>query len=140
MGDPELQEIAEQKPKPKPKRRKLVEVYVVSQKGGSALVQWGPPEDRHRGYIPAEEVEGGKVAKAVLDAAIPYGLPWEELVDLSDLTPEKFACELRRAGVWTLEDLAARATHAKHALSAATAVTLSALRKAAQELEAKEAE
>jgi len=134
----ELSQEEGQKTKPKPKRRKMVEVYVVSQKSGSALVQWGVPADRHRGYVPAEEVEGSKVAKSVLDAAIPYGLPWEELVDLSDLTPEKFARELRRASIWTAEDLAARATHAKHALAAATAVTLGTLRKAAQELEQEE--
>lgn len=136
----EEQEKQEEEPR-KPKRRKMVEVYVVSQKGQSALVQWGGRDDLHRGYVPAVEIEDGKVDKAVLDAAIPYGVPWEELIDLSELTPQKVAQELHRAGVWTAVDIDARRKQAKQALVAAigASVSLNALREVARELEKKEA-
>jgi len=70
------------------------------------LIEWLWPNGcSARGYVPAEVVLDGRVERDSLDAAAPYGAPWEELIDLQGLTPERVANELRRQNVWTAADL-----------------------------------
>jgi hypothetical protein len=88
----------------KPKKRKLLKVTVLARQGQSVLVEWTDGGTR-RGYVPADELEDGKVAKDVLEAALPYGVPWGAFVDFSRLTPEEFEAKLRAMGIWTIADL-----------------------------------
>ncbi len=83
----------EEKVKPKP-----VPVMVVGTKGESALVEW----DLKRGYVPASSVKGGAVSPVTLKRAIPYGVPWDNL-------SEGLAAVMRKAGIWTTDDLARNA-------------------------------
>ncbi len=84
-------EKEEKKPKPVP-------VMVVGTKGESALVEW----DLKRGYVPASSVKDGAVSPATLKRAIPYGVPWDDL-------SEGLATVMRKAGIWTTDDLARNA-------------------------------
>ena len=66
-----------------------------------------------------------------LAMAIPYGLPWEDIVALA-ATPEIIAHELRRRGIWTAEDLRDSGGAAMGAIQSAYGLDLSMLRLAAK--------
>lgn len=76
-----------------------VNVQVVEQHGKSALVEW------RRAYVPAKRVIDDTCDAETLERGIPHGIPWEELIDVSNITPQTIAQELRKHGLWTLEDL-----------------------------------
>jgi hypothetical protein len=127
MGDEE-----ETKEAPK-KKKELIKVRVVAAEGKSALVEWTDGDDHlRRAFVPQAKLETGGADLETLGKGIPYGVPWEEAVDLSRTTPEAFADELRRLGVWTLADLEARPKLIRQALFNVTGVTLAALHSAAK--------
>lgn len=136
-NEPREMEIEEEpKPKPKPKRRRLVAVRVMAAEGESALVEWQGKAGRFRAYVPAVEVQGDKCATEILEAGIPYGVSWERCIaDLADLTPKRVAAELRRAGIWTLDDLRVRRKQAKLALAGLAGLAVGEIERAAREFE-----
>lgn len=104
--DLELEEEkkSEKSPAPTP-RRKLVPVIVRAQKDGSTLVEFATGDDIGRCYVPADKIEDDKVDKTVLEAGIPYGIPWEDVLpDLPKQQAQLLGRELRKHGVWTEED------------------------------------
>lgn len=69
-----------------------------------------------RGILPNAALRAdGKVAKSDLDAAIPYGVPWEEF-DFRTPTARELCVALRKRGIWTHEDLARRPQAARKAI------------------------
>ena len=98
------QEQARAKPKAKPPEPRLP-VRLVAHEGESALVQWIDADGMYcRVYVPLDKLEEGTVASKDLERGIPYGLPWEEWIEVQ-ATPEKVANELRRQGVWCWQDV-----------------------------------
>ena len=91
-------QIDEAEPEPE-----LVAVRIVKAKGESALVEWDDGRI-HRAYVPAKALRGLQCPKDVLGEAPVHGVPWELLLDLSDITPDAVADKLRRRGIWTTED------------------------------------
>lgn len=101
---------------------------VVRRKGLAVLVQWLDDDGKlRRGKLPPDVVRDGEVDEDQLAMALPYGEPWEELIELST-TAEDVADELRRRGVWTLEDLAADPGAAQAAFMQAYSRDLTKLR------------
>jgi len=97
------QEEAKEKPRPEPR----VPVRVIGSKGESALVEWMDAEGMYRRvYVPLAKVTKGTVASKDLERGIPYGLPWEDYIEVT-ATPASIANELRRMGAWRREDLTA---------------------------------
>lgn len=94
----------------KPKRRKMVQIKIVSHKGHSALVEYDG--GNKRAYVPLDKLDGNKIVQDELDKGIIYGLELERLITVSG-GPEAIAAELRRRGVWTYEDLCQK-PHAVH--------------------------
>lgn len=82
---------------------KFVKVRIVRKKGQSALVEW---DDGclHRAYVPVSVLDDSQCPEDVLEEAPAHGVPWELLLDLSEVTPEAVADKLRRRGIWTAED------------------------------------
>ena len=119
--------ITELKPKPR-----LVAVQVVRVTGGSALVEFARKGKAQRVTVPAAELQAGKVAQDVLDAGIPYGLPWEE-TELASITAADLAANLRTAGIWTTEDLQRNTQKAVGVLQATYQLDLAALLRFAKE-------
>jgi hypothetical protein len=121
----------------KPTRRKAraVTVRVVTQKGKSALVEWAEGGDLRRAFVPADRVEGDRVDAETLEASIPYGVPWAELVDLSAATPENFQAEMHRHGVWTVADLESKPKVIRRVTDIITGINLGALHGAARKYE-----
>lgn len=109
----------------------MVSVTILEQKGKSALIAW----DNKRGYIPLKAIVDGAVDEAVLDAAIPYGIAWEELIDLSYITPQVVGDALRKANVWTADDLHTRGKYARQAMNRLMGDALAALRRTAKQIE-----
>jgi len=82
-------------------------VTVISTRNMTALVEWYDEEGLHRGYIPQEVIYDNVVDDNILSVAIPYGLDWEYIIGemLDKVTPHVFSENLRKVGIWTMEDL-----------------------------------
>lgn len=80
-------------------------VRLVAHKDESILVEWIDGENMyHRAYVPLAKLKEGTVASKDLAKGIPYGLPWEEWIEV-EVTPESIANEMRRWGVWCWSDI-----------------------------------
>ena len=99
--DKEEQVEKEQERKPPDPR---LPVRLVAHKDGSALVEWIDEGMYRRVYVPLAKVDQGTVAGKDLAKGIPYGLPWEDWIEVT-ATPENIANELRRQGVWCWQDI-----------------------------------
>lgn len=127
----------DEKEKKQERKPKQVAVKVVAQKDQSALVEWAAGDDVRRAYVPAGKIEGGRCDLETLEAGIPYGAPWEDLVDLSGLTPQAVARQLRRHGIWTRADIERNMQGAQRAINRATGLTPARLHTLASQHEAK---
>jgi hypothetical protein len=119
-------------------KKQYITVIIIEQRGESALVQWSQDGDLRRAYVPLDEIKDDKCAESVLSAGLSHGVPWEDLIDASRLTPEIIAKELRRRGVWTSADIEASLQQAQRAINEATGVTPASLHNLARQYEAKE--
>lgn len=97
--------------KAKPKRKRVPEyipVKVIWWQQHTALVEYvihlKDGTDLRRVLVPREVIHDDVAEKQDLEAGVPYGLPWEEIVSIR-VTPELLAIEFRRLGLWTMEDL-----------------------------------
>ena len=86
-------------------QREPIRVVVVEVKGQSALVE---TPDHRRWFVPADKVQDGKVDADTMDKAALYGIPWEAYLNLDTLTTETLAGMLRKAGIYTSDDLKQR--------------------------------
>lgn len=84
----------------------MIPVTCVRCDGEAVLVEWQVGDDFCRGTIPCSACKQDKVSQEDLDAAVPYGLCWESLLELT-VTAETVGKELRRRGIWTAVDLEA---------------------------------
>jgi hypothetical protein len=130
----------EPEPEPEPKkparaRDARLPVTVVETRGRSALVEYVIDGERLRVYVPVEEVAGGEVAEKVLQAGVPHGAPWREL--LADVEGgEALANELKRLNVWTNADVERSVRNVQKAIAATGAeIRLGDLRRLAQKHE-----
>jgi hypothetical protein len=81
----------------------FIPVTVIETRGESVLVEY-QAGGLQRVIIPAMLIQGGAVDAEELDQGVPYGLPWETIVKLQ-ATPARLADELRKNGIWTIEDM-----------------------------------
>lgn len=108
-------------------------VKVLNREGASVLVEWNDGEI-HRAYIPVTALkENGTVHKSTLEAGIPYGLEWEDIIGELKATPVEVGRKLRAAGIWTANDLFKNGNAALGAIQAAYGLDLATLMAAAQE-------
>lgn len=101
--------------------RYVTNVKVVYSKGKTVLVEWFDNGMPQRGWLPWNKVNGDIVETAELDRAMPYGEPWEEMVEMK-ATPRELAKNLRNVGIWTVEDLREKPEVALGAIMATYAV------------------
>lgn len=94
-----------------------IAVKVIEATDKASLVEWHDAGGAHRVTVPTNKVVNGGVDDDVLQAGIPYGVPWEVVVNLSGLTPETVAAELRRRGIWTRKDMERGVNEARAALT-----------------------
>jgi len=110
-----------------------MQVTIIQPKGSAALVEWVDHGCIYRCIVPRDEIgENGSVSQDVLDAGISYGTQWSA-VEPEIVTGEMIEQALRRAGIWTFEDLQKHAQAAVGAIQSAYGVTLSSLYTLAKE-------
>ena len=103
-----MTEIVEGKEKVRKAVVKKTFVRTIREKDGRSLVEYVDRKQMlRRVFVSTSLIVDEKVADTVLAEAIPYGLPWEEAFAVAQklCTPETRANELRKAGIWTVEDL-----------------------------------
>jgi len=77
-------------------------VTVIRQKDKSSLVEFIAAGILTRKFVPTKEVVDGFVSDEVLEQAIPYGYPFDEIKLAFD--SQKLVNEMHNVGVWTAED------------------------------------
>jgi len=107
-------------------------VKIIQRQGQAALVEWIDDGVTRRSTVPSAVIQKRRVPTAELKRGIPYGEPWEELIELK-ATPEILAAELRRRGIWTVEDLQANPEIARGAIMDAYGCELGHLMRAVKE-------
>lgn len=114
-------------------------VTPIRNKGGKTLVEWTYAQKLHRSWVPSEDVlvVDGEHRVERPSAGIPYGNNFAKLLTPS-VTPDAIDAELKRRGIWTIEDLRANPNSALGALQSAYGVDLAQLYQAADKFEAEE--
>lgn len=103
----------------------------VQVQGQAALVEYETFGQIKRVTVPVHLAKN----PGVVQAGIPYGLPWEEIVGELITPGEMVAAQLRRAGIWTYDDLLKKPREALAAIMAAYKFDLQILAARAREYE-----
>lgn len=116
---------------PTPTPDQIVDVRTIRAAGGRTLVEWEDSDGLRRAELDTNQIPApingrAQVAADMLADAEPYGLAWEDLIELHT-SPDQVAAELRRLGFWTAADLRANPARAVEAFAAASRVDLNAL-------------
>jgi len=77
-------------------------VKVIRQKDKSSLVEFITDGIITRKFVPTSEVINKSVSSEVIEQAIPYGYPFDEIKITFD--NQKLLNELHNVGIWTAED------------------------------------
>ena len=88
----------------KKKPEKPVEVTTVKSGNETALVETVKDGKLCRHVIPLAALTDKGVLPSVLKLGVKYGIPWEQELKLS-ATVEKLASNMRKAGLWTADDV-----------------------------------
>lgn len=78
-------------------------VREVKSLGPTVLVELEDEEYGQQYLIPSEAVVDGYCSSDDLEMAIPYGVAWDEVIEIT-LTPEEVCTALRKKGIYTKED------------------------------------
>jgi len=85
---------------------KLIPVRELSTTGMSSLVEYLDKNGLHRVSVPANKV-ADKMDLELLEAGVPFGVPWAEL-PIKPFTGKELQAALYAAGLWTAEDVMTR--------------------------------
>ena len=112
-------------------------VTIVKREGGTAVVEWREGDTPFRATLPLVELAiapDGRTAECVHpEWGIPYGEDFAALITPS-ASPESIDRELKRAGIWTAEDLHGNPNGAAGAIQRAYGVDLAGLLTATRQL------
>jgi len=86
------------------KQEKLVKVVVIKAYKDTALVELTEAGELVRYIVPLASLTDKGILPSDLELGIKYGIPWEQELKL-DATVKKLASNLRKAGLWTAEDI-----------------------------------
>jgi len=111
-----------------------IKVKVVQRNNQASLVEWITEDgDLRRATVPSAVIINGACDSAELEYGIPYGVAWEQLITARDDFAPRLARELRRRGIWTVEELEANPNAVLGAIQAAHGVDLAVLLRAARQ-------
>lgn len=68
--------------------------------GKAALVEWEENGTLQRAWVPAESADNQEEAAL----GIPYGVPWQEVIELQPIDSARLETLLRQRGIWTAAD------------------------------------
>ena len=106
-------------------------VQIILRKNDLLLVEWKEQEMPHRAWVtPDMVVENRPTGKTTTVknpmAGVPYGMDWTPLIQ-TNATPQDFDRELKRVGIWTVQDLYDRPNEARSALQSVYGMDMAAL-------------
>lgn len=105
-------------------------VTVISHNNNLTLVEWSTGSGRiHRNWLKTKDIDiasDGTATTADPGSGVPYGFDFARIVRL-ETTPQVLDTELKKAGIWTAEDIRARPAAALGAITAAYGLTLGSL-------------
>ncbi|MFG0252982.1 MAG: hypothetical protein ACF8NJ_08930 [Phycisphaerales bacterium JB038] len=109
----------------------------MQRKNGLSLVEWTVDGVPNRAWATPDMIEtenGNTVTVLSPEEGIPYGVDFAEIVS-TDVTPQMIDTELKRAGIWTYNDVVRQPERARQAIASAYGVNLAELLKAARRYE-----
>lgn len=97
----------------------MIKVRIIQQKRQSTLVEWTDEDGTQRVYVPTTEVDGTAVHPDVLAVGIPYGDPFDDIINLSgtDTVKATLIKELHKRGLYTADDVLANVRAVKAAVT-----------------------
>lgn len=118
-----------------------MKVKVIIGSGGMSLIQWrsGEEEIPTRAWVRdewIEEVGEDKFEVSHPERGIPYGVDLAQLIELEEVTPRDISREVRRVGLWTIEDFRRNPDILRGALSAVYGLTIAKIFQALERHEA----
>jgi hypothetical protein len=111
-----------------------VSVQIIQRKGGLFLVEWKADNTLKRAWIDHEllKVDDGRIGEVYMpQAGIPYGMDWSQLFNPT-VSAVDFDRELKRRGIWTIDELRTQPNAVLGALRDAYGLDLAALLQAAK--------
>ena len=81
----------------------MTPIRIIAAKGNSTLVEYVIDGLLARRYVPTAQINGNIAPAEILERGIPYGYPWEEMQLKFDSA--RFADEMRKAALWTPQDV-----------------------------------
>jgi len=81
-----------------------MKVKVIKTEGHASLVEFIENEMPRRVTIPMSALAGDEADDEVLAMGIDYGVQWEELSVIPQITPTTLQAALRNHGIWTKDD------------------------------------
>lgn len=103
----------------------------IRNKGEAVLIEYVQDGALQRAIVPRDSMVADNVDDDALERAISYGVAWEDLPAIV-VTPDVLAYELRRRGIWTIEELQLNKDGALAAIRGAVKHVYAALLDAAQ--------
>lgn len=113
-----------------------VECQIIRRKSNLTLVQWEEDGTPMRAWIVPSMIqkENSKTKTAMVrnpKEGVPHGVSWEDYLPEPNVTPAVIDRELKRRGIWTIEDLQAKPEVARQCLQRAYGLDLATLLRAA---------
>ena len=105
-------------------------VSIIRTKNTISLIEWDNGT-LQRGYIPNNLIIDDYVDGKDLELAIPYGINWEDIITLT-VTVKQLDYELKKMGIWTLEDILLNSDRVLAALKSVYGLQLSTLQNLAK--------
>lgn len=113
-----------------------VPYVLIQSEDKTSLVEAKVDGQMVRVFIPTHKLTPDELPVSLLNAGIPYGVPFEEIFE-AQASGEAVAKAMHDNGVWTVEDMRNRPEDAIAALQAAYRLDFAMLIKAAEEQKAK---
>lgn len=106
-------------------------VQIILRKNDLHLVEWKEQDKPQRAWVTpdmivSEDPPSRSMVVKNPGAGIPYGMDWTPLISIS-ATPEDFDRELKRVGIWTVQDLYDKPNEARSALQSVYGMDMAAL-------------
>lgn len=118
-------------------REGTTKTQIIRRKNGMVLVQWNEEETFRQAWVTPQMIASDDGQNAWVHnpgAGIPRGVDWHRIFTFV-ATSKDVDRELKRVGIWTVEDLEANPNAALGAIKSALGLDLAALRNAAKKYE-----
>lgn len=112
-----------------------MQVKIVKNQGDMTLVQWGSGAENvpTRAWVRTEDIVDGEVEHP--ERGVPYGMDLSRTLVLQPITAKDIVRELRKLGIWTLDDLRQNPSMVGNAISASYGVNIASVFEAANRYE-----